>query len=149
MRLPFKGAAYCSFLELTYMQKLCLFCNKSVRTENSTCNEIETVLLFVTFTLLDNINLYAFLILTYHLSGFSNKSNSHRLLEAGLNPQQPDSAGMTPVHCCALLGSLEAFQCLPADTWFLPEDSSGRCALHFAGISGNMDIVRYIVESGI
>ena len=84
------------------------------------------------------------LVLTY-------KSNRpiHRLLNAGLNPRQPDSAGMTPVHCCGLLGSVEAFQCLPVDCWNLPEENSGRCALHYAGISGNMDIVRYIIESGV
>ena len=65
---------------------------------------------------------------------------------AGCDATRPDNSGLAPVHCCALHGTEAVFRCFSSSTWTLPNSGSGRCALHFAAMSGNLGVVECITE---
>ena len=73
---------------------------------------------------------------------------SPRLLDVGCKADLPDASGMCPVHCCALFGYAENMALMPRETWSLPVESSGKQALHLAAMSGNIGVIKCIVESG-
>ncbi|GKZ25114.1 ankyrin-2 [Aspergillus brasiliensis] len=69
------------------------------------------------------------------------------LLAAGAEVDCKDSIGRSPVHLVCYRG-LEHYQLLhPRDDALVAPDSTHRTALHYAVMSGDLDLVRQVVES--
>ncbi|OJJ78089.1 hypothetical protein ASPBRDRAFT_110184, partial [Aspergillus brasiliensis CBS 101740] len=69
------------------------------------------------------------------------------LLAAGAEVDCKDSIGRSPVHLVCYRG-LEHYQILyPSDDALVAPDSTHRTALHYAVMSGDLDLVRQVVES--
>lgn len=82
-----------------------------------------------------------------HLSSLSCSGDVIKLLiQHGANPADRDEIGRSPVHlaCYNLLEAVEALN--PSDQDFAARDKLGRVPLHFAVLSGQLELLKYVLE---
>lgn len=68
------------------------------------------------------------------------------IIQHGADTEQQDHIGRKPIHL-ACYNSLEALEALnPSDQGFAARDKLGRVPLHFAVLSGQLDLLKHVLE---